>query len=176
MFLGGIEEEHQPKTGPSKPAITCSKLTIDTLELGVKHVQYVWIYFTPCSCVSIVNFEQINAGWDYTTSMASYIFHKPNKMTRKEINLNILMFTLLSVLFTKSLVSLAETIFCKNRHRYSHVFGDFPKFWKELLKQSRGLETWVIVGDIFKTMSKCSNSFGVNNNVGKEEGIVKQLR
>ena len=23
----------------------------------------VWTYFTPCSCVSIVNFEQVNAGW-----------------------------------------------------------------------------------------------------------------
>ena len=133
MFLGGIEEEHQPKTGPSKPAITCSKLTIDTLELGVKHVQYVWIYFTPCSCVSIVNFEQINAGWDYTTSMASYIFHKPNKMTRKEINLNILMFTLLSVLFTKSLVSyenLQKLYFVKidtNIHMFLEIFPSFGK-------------------------------------------------
>ena len=41
-------------------AITCSKLTIETLEEGVKYVQR---YFTPCSSVSIVNFEQVNAGW-----------------------------------------------------------------------------------------------------------------
>ena len=26
-------------TGPSQPAITCSKLTIETLERGVKYVQ-----------------------------------------------------------------------------------------------------------------------------------------
>ena len=36
----------------SQPAITCSKLTIETLEQGVKYVQ------------SIVNFEQVNAGWN----------------------------------------------------------------------------------------------------------------
>ena len=35
----------------SQSAITCSKLTIETLD------------FTPCSYVSIVNFEQVNAGW-----------------------------------------------------------------------------------------------------------------
>ena len=40
----------------SQPAITCSKLTIESLEQGVKYV--------PCSSVSIVNFEQVNAGWD----------------------------------------------------------------------------------------------------------------
>ena len=32
----------------------CSKLTIKTLT-----------YFTSCSSVSFVNFEQVNAGWDY---------------------------------------------------------------------------------------------------------------
>ena len=41
----------------SQPAITCSKLTIETLEQGVKFVQ-------SCCSVSIVNFEQVNAGWD----------------------------------------------------------------------------------------------------------------
>ena len=35
----------------TQPAITCSKLTIETLEQGV-------------SSVSIVNFEQVNAGWE----------------------------------------------------------------------------------------------------------------
>ena len=37
----------------SQPAITCSKLTIETIEQGVKYT---------CSSVSIVNFEQVNAG------------------------------------------------------------------------------------------------------------------
>ena len=36
--------------------ITCSKLTIETVEQGVT-------YFTPCPSVSTVNFEQVNAGW-----------------------------------------------------------------------------------------------------------------
>ena len=40
----------------TQPAITCSKLTIETLEQGVKYVQSV-------SSVSVVNFEQVNAGW-----------------------------------------------------------------------------------------------------------------
>ena len=37
----------------AQPAFTCSKLTIETLEQGVKY----------CSSVSIVNFEQVNPGW-----------------------------------------------------------------------------------------------------------------
>ena len=40
----------------TRPAITCSKLTIETLTL-------LLTYFIPCSNVSIVNFEQVNAGW-----------------------------------------------------------------------------------------------------------------
>ena len=44
----------------TQPAITCSKLTIETLEQGVK----LWTCFTPCSIVSIVNFEHVIAGWD----------------------------------------------------------------------------------------------------------------
>ena len=44
------------KVMPFQPAITCSRLTIETLEQGVKYVQS----FTPCSSVSIVNFEQVN--------------------------------------------------------------------------------------------------------------------
>ena len=40
----------------SQSAVTCSKLTLETLEHGVK-------YFTPCSSVFIVNFEQVNADW-----------------------------------------------------------------------------------------------------------------
>ena len=45
----------------AQPAIACSKLTIETLEQGVKYVQ-------TCSSVSIVNFEQVNAGWERTTN------------------------------------------------------------------------------------------------------------
>ena len=41
----------------SQLASTCSKLAIETLEEGVKQ------HFTICSSVSIVNFEQVNAGW-----------------------------------------------------------------------------------------------------------------
>ena len=49
----------------TQPAITCSKLTTETLEQDVKYVQKLTIktYFTPCSNVFIVNFEQANAGW-----------------------------------------------------------------------------------------------------------------
>ena len=43
--------------------IRCSKLTIETLEKGVKYVQNKWTYFTPSSSVSIVNFELAIAGW-----------------------------------------------------------------------------------------------------------------
>ena len=45
---------YQGLQNPSQPAITCSKLTIETIEQGVKYT---------CSSVSIVNFEQVNAGW-----------------------------------------------------------------------------------------------------------------
>ena len=48
-----------------QPAITCSKLTIETLE---KVVKYVKSYSSTCSSVSIVNFEQENAAW------SSFIF------------------------------------------------------------------------------------------------------
>ena len=44
MFSGGIERGHP----------------VETLEQGVKYVQS---YFTPCSSVSIVNFEHVIAGW-----------------------------------------------------------------------------------------------------------------
>ena len=42
----------------------CSKLTIKTPELrnGVLIIQF-WTYFTPCSNVSIVNFEHAIDGW-----------------------------------------------------------------------------------------------------------------
>ena len=48
----------------SQPPFTCPKLTIETLDQGVKYVQsQLWTYFTPCSTVSIVNFEHVIAGW-----------------------------------------------------------------------------------------------------------------
>ena len=45
--------------GLPQPAVTCLKLTIETLEEGVKYVQS----FTPNSSVSIANFEHVIAGW-----------------------------------------------------------------------------------------------------------------
>ena len=36
------------------PVFTCFKLTIETVEQGVKYVE---TYFTPCCSISIVNFE-----------------------------------------------------------------------------------------------------------------------
>ena len=50
----------------SQATITYSKLIIETQEQGVKYVQS----FAPCFSVSIVNFEQVNAGlgWRRFTS------------------------------------------------------------------------------------------------------------
>ena len=59
----------------SQPTITCLKLTIETLEQDVKYVRsrrglfwclhcHFLAYFTPCSRVFMVNFEQVNAVWD----------------------------------------------------------------------------------------------------------------
>ena len=45
--------------GLPQPAVTWLKLTIETLEEGVKYVQS----FTPYASVSIVNFEYVIAGW-----------------------------------------------------------------------------------------------------------------
>ena len=53
---------------PTQLAITCSKLAIETLEQGVKNVQK---FFTPCSSVSIVNFEKVNASWVRVTIFVS---------------------------------------------------------------------------------------------------------
>ena len=43
----------------TQSAFTCSKLTIETLELKL-HYQ-LCTYLTPCSSVSIANFDQVNA-------------------------------------------------------------------------------------------------------------------
>ena len=58
----------------SQPGITSSKLTIETLEQGVKYVQNYWrcsgafiVNFEHIphfvSSVSIINFEQVDASW-----------------------------------------------------------------------------------------------------------------
>ena len=55
----------------SQSAFTCSKLTIEQLEQGVKYVQVnnkdtrttTITYFTTCFSVSIVNFKYVIAGW-----------------------------------------------------------------------------------------------------------------
>ena len=41
----------------------CSKLTIKIPERLLSLLLTLNIYFTPCSSVSIDNFEQVNAGW-----------------------------------------------------------------------------------------------------------------
>ena len=47
----------------SQTVIICSKLTIKTLE-GRSDVFIVnFEHISPCSTVSIVKFEQVNAGW-----------------------------------------------------------------------------------------------------------------
>ena len=62
----------------TQPAITCSKLTTETLEQGVKYVQsyqniLVSLLLTlnisyTCSGVSILKFEQVNTGWKSRTA------------------------------------------------------------------------------------------------------------
>ena len=34
------------------------------LKIKIPERRQLWIYFTPCSSVSIFNFEQVNSGWD----------------------------------------------------------------------------------------------------------------
>ena len=52
----------------TQSAFIYSKLTIETLEQGVKYVQVsnkdTRTYFTLCSNVSIANFEKVNAYWE----------------------------------------------------------------------------------------------------------------
>ena len=62
----------------------CSKLTIKTLEQRHWYCFGVFIddfehYFTPYSSASIVNFEQVNAGWEVTVDpvrKSLFIFNK----------------------------------------------------------------------------------------------------
>ena len=53
----------------------CSKLTIKTPEQPQWRLKNLWTYFTPCPSVSIVNFEQANAGWK-RKERASKMFEK----------------------------------------------------------------------------------------------------
>ena len=56
----------------TQPAITCSKFNNRNKrtsceicsKLTLKTPENIWIYFTPCSSVSIVNFEQVNTRWE----------------------------------------------------------------------------------------------------------------
>ena len=62
----------------SQPAITCLKLTIETLEQGLKicSKSTMKIPERPCFSVPIVNFEQVNADWDYfqVSNLISFLF------------------------------------------------------------------------------------------------------
>ena len=49
----------------TQPAITCSKLTIKTPLASFWYLYcQLWTYFTPYCSVSVVNFEQVNVGWE----------------------------------------------------------------------------------------------------------------
>ena len=50
----------------AQSAIAISKLTIEALEQGVKYltIKISERRHSPCSSVSVVNFEQVNAGWE----------------------------------------------------------------------------------------------------------------
>ena len=59
-------EKRVKKVGP-KPAFTCLKLTIETLEQGFEICSKLTVktpYFTSCFSVSVLNFEHVNAGWE----------------------------------------------------------------------------------------------------------------
>ena len=64
--------------GTTQPAFTCSKVTIEMLKQDMSHWRRSGVFivnvehiYTPCSSVSIVNFEQVNAGWAVTSSHLS---------------------------------------------------------------------------------------------------------
>ena len=50
----------------------CSKLTIDIRTMPLVSLLLTLTYFTPCSSVCIVNFEQVKAGWLESTEL--YLF------------------------------------------------------------------------------------------------------
>ena len=66
-FSSLIDKPHVTKTliNLTQPVIRCSKLTRCEIcsKLTIK-IPERRTYFTHCSSVSIVNFEQVNAGWE----------------------------------------------------------------------------------------------------------------
>ena len=88
---------------PSQPAITCSKLTIETLEqwceicsdLTIKtpkrpHCRHFGVFIINferisrlCSIVSIFNFEQVNAGWVVILIQMSESFRSQKRYLKK---------------------------------------------------------------------------------------------
>ena len=60
------------------PAITCSKLTIETWEQGVKYVQ-INNEDTRTTPVSVVNFEHVNAGWVRSILFFTWILIRKKK-------------------------------------------------------------------------------------------------
>ena len=89
----------KPANNDAQLAITCSKLTIETLAIGVVLVSFwwLWTYFTPCSSVSIVNFEQVNTAWvklftpSYSKKSSRFLTNYFNQYLAKYI-LNYLIF------------------------------------------------------------------------------------
>ena len=67
VIFGWAYELNSNREKCTQPAITCSKLTIETVEQGVKYVQSSGIFIVNFErilhLVSFVNFEQVNAGW-----------------------------------------------------------------------------------------------------------------
>ena len=71
-----IENEKPSRHLPTRCEI-CSKLTMKTPER--RHwCLYCWLWtnFTPCSAVSIVNFEQVNNSWESFQGEIKSIFHQ----------------------------------------------------------------------------------------------------
>ena len=58
----------------------CSKLTITTPLASFRYLcRLLWTYFTPCSLVSIVNFEQVYAGWAISVTFTTALYLQPNE-------------------------------------------------------------------------------------------------
>ena len=75
--------------------LTCSKLTIETLEQGVKYANGVVVVpllltlniFHTCSSVSIVTFEHVNADWDHSIATLSDIHSTTDVIMKNKIKL-----------------------------------------------------------------------------------------
>ena len=90
----------------------CSTLTIKT--------PFTWTYFTPCSNISIVNFEQVNVGWDFASiSFSDFTRHfRKTSSKRKDF-------------FGKVSLTLSGILYCASRFHFcsEHVRDE----WDELL-------------------------------------------